>query len=65
MNRDDASDKYASRRILETLTLPRPRCPQCNGTKLTKYRSVSDQGDGTSLAYVRCACGHRFRVLLE
>ncbi len=53
------------RRLLETVTVERPRCPKCGGFKLRKYRSVADQGDGTSLSWVRCACGYRFRVLLE
>jgi len=33
---------------------------------LEKYRSLTNQGDGSALAWVRCKdCGHRFRVLLE
>ena len=56
------------RRVLETVTVERPRCPRCGGVRLRKYRSVRDQGDGSALWWVRCedtACGHRFRVLLE
>lgn len=56
------------RRALETVTLERPRCPRCHGVRLRKYRSIRDQGDGSSLSWVMCedeACGHRFRVLLE
>ena len=56
------------RRILETVTVERPRCPKCGGFRLRKYRSVRDQGDGSALWWVACeeiACGHRFRVLLE
>ena len=53
---------------LPVVTLPKPRCPQCQGALLKKYRSISDQGDGSSLAWVKCRnemCGHRFKVLLE
>jgi len=56
------------RRRLTTVTVERPRCPACGGVRLRKYRSISDQGDGSSLWWVRCVapdCGHRFRVLLE
>ena len=56
------------RRRLETVVFPRPRCPACGGVRLLKYRSLSDQGDGSALWWVRCgngACGRRFRVLLE
>jgi len=56
------------RRRLTTVTVERPRCPACRGVKLRKYRSLSDQGDGSALWWVRCLeanCGHRFRVLLE
>lgn len=56
------------RRSLETITVERMRCPRCNGARLRKYRSIRDQGDGSSLSWVRCeeeACGHRFRVVLE
>ncbi len=55
-------------RRLETVVAQRPRCPRCNGALLRKYRSQRDQGDGTSLAWVRCLnveCGHRFRLVLE
>ena len=54
-----------SRPPLETVTYERPRCPACRGIRLTKYRSLADQGDGSSLSWVRCTCGHRFRMLLE
>lgn len=53
---------------LETVLYPRPRCPECDGTRLKKYRSIADQGDGSALWWVRCAneeCGHKFKVLLE
>ena len=56
------------RRVLETITVERPRCPRCEGVRLRKYRSIRDQGDGSALWWVKCddeACGHRFRVLLE
>lgn len=57
-----------SRRALQTITLERPRCPRCGGVRLAKYRSIRDQGDGSSLSWMRCLgrdCGQRFRVLLE
>ena len=64
--RDRANNELAGSRRLTTLTWKRHRCPECNGTQLTKYRSVADQGDGTALAWVRCAtCGERFRVVYE
>ena len=50
---------------LPTITVERPRCPACGGVRLRKYRSVTDQGDGSALWCVRCTCGRRFRVLLE
>ncbi len=51
---------------LRTVTVTRPRCPICDCVRLRKYRSVSDQGDGTALWWVKCAeCEARFRVLLE
>ena len=54
------------RGTLATIVVERPRCPQCNGIELRKYRSIRDQGDGSALWYVRCGdCAHRFRVLLE
>jgi len=52
-------------RRLTTITVERPRCPACGGVKLRKYRSVTDQGDGSALWWVQCSCGRRFRVLLE
>ena len=52
-------------RPLETISVERPRCPACGGYRLRKYRSIRDQGDGSALWWVRCVCGHRFRVLLE
>jgi hypothetical protein len=59
-----APDRKAPRR-LATITVERPRCPACGGVRLHKYRSIRDQGDGSALWWVRCSCGHRFRVLLE
>jgi DNA-directed RNA polymerase subunit M/transcription elongation factor TFIIS len=56
------------RRRLETVVAQRPRCPRCGGVRLRKYRSQRDQGDGSSLSWVRCLdeqCGHRFRLVLE
>jgi DNA-directed RNA polymerase subunit M/transcription elongation factor TFIIS len=56
--------KHANRR-LTTVTVERPRCPVCRGVRLRKYRTLADQGDSSALWWVECACGHRFRVLLE
>ena len=50
---------------LPTVTVERPRCPKCGSAALRKYRSLRDQGDGSSLWWVRCECGERFRVVLE
>ncbi len=50
---------------LTTVTVERPRCPACGGVKLHKYRTLTDQGDGSALWWVQCTCGRRFRVLLE
>ena len=55
-------------RRLATVTVERPRCPRCHGARLRKYRSVRDQGDGSTLSWVRCLdehCGHRFRLVQE
>ena len=55
-------------RCLPTVTYPRPRCPECGHVHLRKFRSINDQGDGSSLSWVRCLnerCGHRFKLLLE
>ncbi|NOT00455.1 MAG: hypothetical protein HOP29_07485 [Phycisphaerales bacterium] len=63
-----ATPSGRARRTLETVVFERPRCPKCDGVRLRKFRSIRDQGDGSSLAWVRCenaACGHRFRVLRE
>jgi hypothetical protein len=60
---DEAAPK--SDRRLTTITVERPRCPTCHGVRLRKYRSITDQGDGSALWWVECACGQRFRVLLE
>lgn len=43
-------------------------CPKCQSARLKKYRSISDQGDGSSMSWVRCLgerCGNKFKVLLE
>ncbi len=56
------------KRRLTTVSVERPRCPECNGIQLRKYRSIRDEGDGSALWWGRClgdGCGHRFRVLLE
>ena len=57
--------KEMKRPRLSTVTVERPRCPAFGGVRLRKYRSIRDQGDGSALWWVRCSCGHRFRVLLE
>lgn len=64
---DDTKNVDRPRR-LETITVERPRCPKCGGARLLRYRSVRDQGDGTTLAWVRCAaeeCGWRFKIIME
>ncbi len=61
----DASTPDPIKPRLTTVTFERPRCPQCGGVQLHKYRSLRDQGDGSALWWVLCSCGHRFRVLLE
>lgn len=63
-----ATRRRDRRRRLETVTCLRPRCPRCGGTAMSKYRSIADQGDGTSLWWMRCTgdrCGHRFKVVFE
>ena len=69
LNDIHAAKALRSRRnALPTITVEKPRCPRCNGLYLHKYRTIHDQGDGSSLWWVRCedeACGHRFRVVLE
>ena len=45
------------RQRLAMITVERPRCPSCGGVKLRKYRTLADQGDGSALWWVRCACG--------
>ena len=57
--------QWAKHRRLATVTVERPRCQACGGIRLCKYRSITDQGDGSALWWVRCDCGRRFRVLLE
>ncbi len=53
------------RRRLTTITVERPRCPECGGAKLRKYRTLADQGDGSALWWVRCECGRRFNPPFE
>ncbi len=56
------------RQRLPTIVVERPRCPACHGVRLRKYRSQRDQGDGSTLSWVRCmdeTCGHRFRLVQE
>jgi hypothetical protein len=48
--------------------MDRPRCPECNGVRLKKYRSIADQGDGSALAWMECqnkGCQEHFRVVWE
>lgn len=61
-------DQPPTRNRLPTVRFPRPRCPRCEGTALAKYRSIVEQGDGSSMAWVRCRnpeCAHRFKIVLE
>ncbi len=37
-------------RRLSTVTVERPRCPECGGVRLRKYRTLADQGDGSAPA---------------
>lgn len=56
------------RRPLLTVTALKPRCPLCRSDKLRRYRSIADQGDGTSLSWMLClnqTCGKRFKLLLK
>lgn len=65
---DQTDAARTTRYRLDTVRAVRPRCPRCGGALLYKFRSVRDQGDGTSLAWMRCGnkqCGHRFRLVLE
>ena len=63
---DRDETRVPTARRLQTITVERPRCPACTGIRLLKYRSLTDQGDGSALWWVRCRdCGQRFRVLLE
>ncbi|QOJ18529.1 MAG: hypothetical protein HRU76_13440 [Phycisphaeraceae bacterium] len=53
---------------MPTVALTRPRCPSCGTTRIKRYRSIKDQGDGTAVWWVQCqapACGHRFKILFE
>jgi len=64
----EAVPNATKQRRLATVTVERPRCPACGGFKLRKYRSITDQGDGSAMYYVRCQdeqCGCRFRLLQE
>ena len=62
----EAEPNRVKRKRLTTVNVERPRCPQCSGARLHKYRTLADQGDGSALWWVECeACRHRFRVLLE
>ena len=63
---DQNAEGSSGRRRLPTVVVERPRCPRCGGTRLRKYRSLTDQGDGTALWWVCCRnCAHRFKVVLE
>lgn len=62
------ASKRQRRGRLTTLTFKRPRCPECGSAVLRKYRSLTNQGDGSAISWVVCAngaCGHRFRIVLE
>ncbi|MBK8270180.1 MAG: hypothetical protein IPK83_18535 [Planctomycetes bacterium] len=53
---------------LETITVEAAALPEVRWVRLLRYRSIRDQGDGSLLAWVRCAakeCGARFKLILE
>ncbi len=60
-----AAKPRQDRQPLKSITVERPRCPACKGVELHKYRTLTNQGDGSALWWVQCACGHKFRVILE
>ncbi len=62
---DEVKPRRKRARRLPEITAPRLRCPECGCFRLRKYRSISDQGDGSSLSWVQCTNGHRFRLILE
>jgi hypothetical protein len=67
-SRDFAQNDGAPKRKFQRLklfTFERPKCPACGSVRLRKYRSINDQGDGSSLSWVRCECAHRFKLLME
>ena len=56
------------RRVLEQITMQRPRCPRCSSPRLRKFRSLVNREDGTILSWVYCeneACRHRFKIFLH
>ena len=43
----------------------RPRCPACGSVDLHPYKTVQ-QGDGSTLRYVRCkSCGEKAFLVIE
>ena len=65
---DEVQPNHTPPHRLTTVTVQRPRCPRCCGVRLRKYRSQRDQGDGSTLSWVRCLdedCGCRFRLVQE
>ena len=65
---DEPEQPRRRRRGLQTITLPRPRCPRCGSIGIRKYKSITNQGDDTALYWMRCDnsdCCHRFRMLME
>lgn len=53
-------------REVEVVYISRPRCPKCKSANIETRRTAGDQGDGTTLRYVRCCkCGERFKVVVE
>ncbi|MBI5763652.1 MAG: hypothetical protein HZA51_09035 [Planctomycetes bacterium] len=56
------------RRVLEQITMQRPRCPRCSSPRLRKYRSLVNRDEGTAVSWVYCeneACRHRFKIIFD
>ena len=63
-----AQPSNSPRRVLEQITLQRPRCPKCNSPCLRKFRSVHNRIEGTTMSWVYCEnekCGHRFKIIFQ
>lgn len=53
------------RRMLEQITMQRPRCPRCSSPRLRKFRSLVNRDEGTAVSWVTCeneVCRHRFKI---